>query len=343
MAGVIQHILPKFLLKGFAGRIEGKEKYFWVYRSDGKIFESNIKNTSVGRYFYGRERELSVDDDITTFENEYAAFLDELRAHQGKLEISDHRVPNLIAHIVTRTKHLRDSLRNSAEFIAERVNKYFSNSANANVAISKKINGEYKNRLINNRIPRYLRRNSQRLLKRKLPDFLNSYKNDMEKIRKSFFAELETEIPKIAKTAHIKGLSQGLIPEARVEDYQRLQWAVCNTYGTLILGDIGCLFDTASKKRFKSITFADDKILNIFLPISDQQILVGTSFSEIPQIDHNIINKETAKCSREYFICSKRSKIIESLIDLLGTEADIISEEELDQFEKKLFMKYGVN
>jgi len=44
MAGIRQHILPRFLLKGFASKVVGQEVFTWVYREEGKFFESNIIN-----------------------------------------------------------------------------------------------------------------------------------------------------------------------------------------------------------------------------------------------------------------------------------------------------------
>ena len=65
MSGAKQHILPKFLLKGFANRIKGNSIYTLVHRKDGQIFESNIKNICAERYFYGKEPDSSADADIT--------------------------------------------------------------------------------------------------------------------------------------------------------------------------------------------------------------------------------------------------------------------------------------
>jgi hypothetical protein len=41
MAGVRQHILPRFLLKGFASRLDALEVFTWVFRKGGNIFEAN--------------------------------------------------------------------------------------------------------------------------------------------------------------------------------------------------------------------------------------------------------------------------------------------------------------
>ena len=104
-------------MKGFASRTEGKEIYTLVYRTEVKPFEANITKVGVEKYFYGKEGELSVDDEITELEGKYAPLIDELRDIQGKVEITDQRIPDLITHLVIRTKYVRDSFRGSFKLL----------------------------------------------------------------------------------------------------------------------------------------------------------------------------------------------------------------------------------
>jgi len=82
MAGIRHHILARFLLKGFASKVSGDQTFTWVYRKEGKVFESNIINVAVERYFYGKEGELSVDDEITEIEKTFAPLLSSLRIEE---------------------------------------------------------------------------------------------------------------------------------------------------------------------------------------------------------------------------------------------------------------------
>jgi len=68
MAGKRHHILPRFLLKGFASRVQGEGVFSVVYRKDGKPFETNIEKISVEKHFYGKEGEISADEEITDLE-----------------------------------------------------------------------------------------------------------------------------------------------------------------------------------------------------------------------------------------------------------------------------------
>ncbi|GAC1446583.1 MAG: hypothetical protein NVSMB56_06650 [Pyrinomonadaceae bacterium] len=41
----------RFLLKGFASRVDGDEAFTWVYRKNSKPFEANTKNINVERLY----------------------------------------------------------------------------------------------------------------------------------------------------------------------------------------------------------------------------------------------------------------------------------------------------
>jgi hypothetical protein len=342
MAGNRQHILPKFLLKGFASRIQKKEIFTWVYQRDGTIFETNIKNVGVEKYFYGRKGEPFVDHDITKFEGAYAPLLDELRGEQGQVEISDHRIPDLITHLVIRTKHVRDSFRESSEFLIEKICEYLQDSEIIKNYILRKpeimrksIEEGFRDHPELRRFEKILRP----LLPRFLIAFLDSQKAEIQRLIKYFLEKSREDLPKWIRTAHIKGLSKGLIPEPRVEEYRQLRWFVYESNESIILGDIGCLFEVSGTRKYKSLTLNDDEIINVFLPISYKQILIGTSLSGIAFPDFKLINEAIAKCSRNFFICSEQSPDKVSLIPLLGKEAELITKEEIEEITKEIFLK----
>lgn len=346
MAGDRQHILPRFLLKGFASRVERKGIYTWVYSKEREPFETNIINVAVEKYFYGRDGELNVDDDITDFEGEYAPLLDELREHNGKVEISDPRIANLITHLVVRTKHIRDSYRESIEYLAELIRYYFSDFNNLKRAML----GNHE--MIRDNIEQGFRDHPQLLPYKKfliplLPKLIINHiqdnKDELNKFCQDYFDMIKKLAPKSMKEGHIKALIQSLTPELRVEDYKSLRWFTYNSNELLILGDIGCLIEVEGERRFKSMNVGDDVIKNVFLPISERQILIGTSFSTITNVNINILNETIAKCSREFFISSKNCPIKQSLVYLLGSETGIYSKEEVEQIAKNIFYEYRVN
>lgn len=346
MAGVRHHILPKFLLKGFASRVEGKEKkkiYTWLYPKNGEPCEASIKKVGVEKHFYGKEGELCVDCDITNFESEYALLLDQLRISSIENEIIDQRIANLITHLVTRTKHIRDSYRESTEFlideilnnflVADNIKKAILNNPDKMMDLIDEKLREYPTTLANKRMLRLL-------TPRVMPAFLDFQKDEMKELLRQHVKNIKVIAPMSIKEGHIKGLSQGLTPELRVKTYSALHWFLIETEMAIILGDIACLFEFIEGKKFRSIDFGDHKIKNIFLPISGNKLLLGTSLVQATDIDINLLNREIAKNSREFFISSQKSDDNLSLVPLIASDSDIMTKDEIDQIAKDVVAEF---
>lgn len=109
MAGSKNHILPKFLLKGFASRFEvKKDKAFsWWFRRDHEPRETNIDKINVERHFYGEDDKINVDPAITILELGFSTLVSELRETDEQTDISDTGIAEFVAHLTSRTRHLR--------------------------------------------------------------------------------------------------------------------------------------------------------------------------------------------------------------------------------------------
>lgn len=128
MTGIRHHILPKFLLRGFESKTIDRTVFAWVYSKKHSHREMSTKDISVEKYFYGRGEEVNIDPEITEIEPEFADLLNYLR--EKSEEVSDPRIAKFITHLSTRTKHLRDSVGESMEFLNEYLDKYFSDFEN---------------------------------------------------------------------------------------------------------------------------------------------------------------------------------------------------------------------
>jgi hypothetical protein len=166
---------------------------------------------------------------------------------------------------------------------------------------------------------------------------LDQQKSEFQSFTKAFFAQIQEALPTMIKDIHVTTLSKELIPEPRVGNYRSLKWFVYPSKVSLILGDVGCLFEV-SGNRYTSLD-SKDELKNVFLPISSHQILVGTSSDSAPQIDLQSLKKAYIKRSREYFICSESSTEMDSLALSIGEDAEIISKTELEQIMKEILSK----
>jgi PP-loop superfamily ATP-utilizing enzyme len=64
-------------------------------------------------------------------------------------------------------------------------------------------------------------------------------------------------------------------------------------------------------------------------------MLIGTSLSQIPEIDFKLINEGIAKCSRDFFICSENHSDIACLLSRIGEWAEIVSKNDLEEIVKE--------
>ena len=342
MKGPRQHILPRLLLRGFASRVDGNKIFTWIHWKNGKSLEASIKDVSVGKYFYGKEREISVDAEISAFENNYAGFINELRDKPNGTVVTDSRAADFITHLCLRTKHLRDSFSYPSGFLVDKLHEFLSNSNNVKTLVLKDpklMEDSFKDAIKDINIPPIIKEKLLLSLPYITSAVIDQHKGEIQLVIQFLFMRLKNSLPALIKEAHIKALGKGLVPEPRVEKYRLLKWFVCQSETDLILGDVGCLFAIKGGKRYKSITFADEEIQKIYLPISYDHILIGTPLHSVPEIDFKAINDAFARCSRDYFVSSKSSPEIVSLSLRIGEEADLISNEELEEIVRESLAK----
>ena len=109
MAGKRQHFMPRFLQQGFASRVKNDETYTWVFRKGALPFEANITKVGVESEFYNENEDTEADDLITKDEaTKFAGLVRAIRDGEPS-SLSDPRLPQLIAHLEIRTRHLRQN------------------------------------------------------------------------------------------------------------------------------------------------------------------------------------------------------------------------------------------
>ena len=163
------------------------------------------------------------------------------------------------------------------------------------------------------------------------PALMDEQRPELQLMMQGLGDEVKAILPKAVREGHLKSLAKNPVSEPRADEYSELNWFVCETDPALILGDTGCLFEVIGKRRYKSIDDKGDDITNIFLPVATHKLLLGTSFSTIPQINVKSINKAMARCSYEYFICADASADKTKLISLIGDTALALLRILLDQ------------
>lgn len=341
MAGVRQHILPRFLLKGFASKMDGKEVFTWVCRKGGNVFEANIKNVAVEKHFYTGPGEINVDDEITEIERGFALLLDELRQKNHGFEVTNPGLPEFVVHLSSRTKHLRDSFIDMTGAMTSILSNYLADERNVRAWLRdyykrhpEVVRKSIDDAILKMQLPRYQRRAFRQRLQNMISAerLMTQMDGDIPQYALMFSIlgpTLLQRLPAIVKDGHIQALAKSLVTEPRVEKYQRLNWFVCKPSEPLILGDVGCLFDIVGEDKLRSLGGTNEDIRMAYLPIASDCLLVGSATATIPELDFKAINKSFASYSRDFFVCRHLSEEVAVLLKFLGKDSQVFSESEL--------------
>jgi hypothetical protein len=334
MAGKRQHILPRFLLKGFSSRVEGEKVFASVHGKSNPAFETTIENISVEKHFYGKTDEVSADDEITDLEPSFAYLIDSLRQEKHGFCISDPLISDFIAHLSIRTKQIRESFRESTEYLVERLLEYLSDFENSKKLIlnnPKMAKQEVTKLLMNIPVPDWQKGMVLELMDIWLPTLVDEHKEEFAAMIQNLFEEIKPILPRAVKEGHIKSLARNPAPSTRADGYRQLNWFIYKADRPVLLGDTGCIFEVTAGRRFKPIDDMADEIVNVFLPITSGLMVVGTRYSSLPRIDEKPFIKAIAKCSYDYFVCSHSSREIETLSNSIGEWSGILSKKEIEQ------------
>lgn len=332
MAGVRQHILPRFLLKGFASRGSGKHQFAWVYKHKADAFETNINNIAVEKYFYGDSNNPVGDEKITGVENELAEFVDEVRFFKDGKKLNSFFAAKLVTHLSVRAKHIRQFTGNAAEVLIGSLTGMLSDTNlfyKAFIQDKGQLEKGMNENLEKQGVPQSIRPIFVEVGFELLPYLLKN--GIMQNIIIDLFKQATANLPSIIKTAHVETMAESPIPERRVNDLKLLDWIVKRTNQSLILSDAPCVFELDRGRRYQSLPANCAAISKVFLPISDNVLIIGSKNEYLSDAISCDINAESANISREFFISSKRNKENFKLSFQIGSTSELLTEEKAQE------------
>lgn len=168
------------------------------------------------------------------------------------------------------------------------------------------------------------------LVRANAPDLVEELLPHMQGVFNVLINNVKTILPIAIKEGHIKALLKDPAPESRSLAYETLSWFVRESPIPLILGDISCFFETEEQRRFKPLNDKGDRILNVFLPISTNKLLVGTKHSNGTAVDFGSVNEAMAKCSYEYFVASTTNPENGRLASCIGEWGGVLTQQEME-------------
>jgi hypothetical protein len=137
------------------------------------------------------------------------SLIDELRIKGRQDELSDTRIPDFIAHLSTRTKHFRDSLRGPSEFLIDKMSEQLTDTQILKALILKNpkiMKGEFLEEVSKGcRLNDFQKETLQKLMPFLIDLFLTDQKTEIQIVFQYIIAKLKKEFPRIVKESHIRG------------------------------------------------------------------------------------------------------------------------------------------
>jgi Protein of unknown function (DUF4238) len=364
MAGKRQHFIPQFIQSGFASHVSGDEVYTWVYRKDAKPFNTNIMNVGVEGYFYSQDGDNQLDDEITEAErSRFSVLVNSLRNSTGDVLADPIEIAELIVHLEARTRHFRQTILNTSEYLYGVMFKFFDDRCTfenylrrripvimqrqlqeSKIQFLQELKSQYQNissrslELLLVGIEPLIEQQIESDLPRIIESGLESLLDNLSIITERIKAELMPIIKDATKAGHIKALKKSIAPLEKIRWYQNLQFCVLPSLSTNIpLGDSVLIFQVEGERQFKPFTEKDDLIEAVYLPLSSSLVLVGTKMGITPYISK--LPMAIAQCSLEYFISDSQNMINDNLHNHIGEKACFLLENQLDDVLTKAIDK----
>lgn len=342
MPGKRQHFIPRFLQAGFASHQSGGEIFTWVYRKTANPFNSNIINVGVEGHFYRDGANTEADNLITGAERPFSVLIKDLRTG-NPASLSDPSLPQLVAHLELRTRHLRQSLLQTGEFVVSRILDLLSDEEAFAALLRKRLEREpsilreaLADVLAKENLPKELVEPVIKLVTPLIPAFIEAQKPHFSPFTTKLRALLPETLKSAAKSGHIRALTKSLSYETRADRYGQLTYTVAKyPEAHLILGDSAILFEIDGQaRRFKAFPDKDDRLSAVFLPLDPRTVLVGARghLSGPPAG----LPEAVARCSLEYFVAAEDSPAMRLLAQHIGTEALPLTPAELEAIVSEL-------
>ena len=253
------------------------------------------------------------------------------------MRVADPQIPELIAHLEVRTRHLRQSFLQAGDYLVSRLLDFMSDEDSY---------ADYLERTFRND-PSMLRQAlAVELEKSGLPEtmletilevsspLLPALIEQLKPTLRQSSAHLRSELPKTlrvaAKSGHIRALKKGVSPEVRIQRYKDLTYEVVDVQeGGLILGDAAILFHVEGAKPYKAFVDRDDGLNAVILPLTSTRLLVGAREGFCVS-GHNW-PEAIARCSLEYFIADEISNTNRLLQGRIAEDAAPLTRAELEE------------
>ena len=346
MAGRRHHILPRFLLKGFAKEVRSEQIYTWEYAKGRRPLPANINNVGVeGDYYGSPSDDVQADAAITELERTYGSLVEGLRTIPAG-PVRDLRVASFVAHLSARTKNLRLAFQEGADQLMEELGNLAGDEDRlVDVLRPKIVNEAYLRTEVLKQVPQKLTPAMERQLMpmmRPLAErFLLENKGQIARQMALAIQLLRGAIAQTAATGQNRAMLRfdGETPKAKL--WEQLHWRTETRTEPLLLGDSGCLFALEGDPQLHPYPEDPKNIATLYLPLTKGLLLVGSARRDAPAADTATLNEAAACCSRYFYASALGPEQHGHFQPLIGTRAVFFSRDRIAEIARECFEKMG--
>ena len=341
MSGANQHYIPRFLQRAFG--IRPRRQWIWLFGADVEPERCRIKKTGSADYFYSEpsaDGRPTLDDAITAVEQGMSIRLQTIRSGSPGNPIDAEAAAALVAHLATRTAHLRSTFGDGVARLLEGAKEVFTKPSNVEAMVG--VDEDVPNQLVREAIAKELARwpNVERsglprsvverigfaLLKENWGDFGGQFAD----LAGHLVDELRSLTGEAIRDGHNKAISEAGRSSDLEIAMRSFEWSVESGPPTgAVLPDCVALAFDEEGKTGNHLLVGVSRLQAVVMAVSPDKLLFGrrSGFSIPASFDWN---QEAARLSHDFFLSPRNDAETERLRGLIGTGIGPALEESLD-------------
>ena len=286
-SGPNQHYVPVFVQKAFG--IPPKRREVWYFERDKQPEKRAIKRTGSQDHFYAdptNEAVSTLDDEITKIEGTLSQILHSIRSAPIGGSVNPCNAASIVAHLASRTAHVRNSLKHVVPKLLDRVKVFFADADNLQAfggLDQTAPNDRFRERLFPGlserpeitdlNLPAHvIERVVFYLAKENAPEFLETRLPLFQPI----LERLLTSAEKLVRDGHNKALAKTPNSNPLETFLGTLNWTKQIVPGPAAILPDCIVIAITNKDEAASLTLlGQDDIRAVLLPVSPKQLLVG--------------------------------------------------------------------
>lgn len=347
MAGIRQHYLPRFLLKGFVSKEKKGQRFTYVFTKDSKAYETNIINIGLEKHFYDSQNEHKTDEAVTVDEERHSPFVLDLRTLNETTKVDSQKSMAFIVHMFKRTKHTRESIVDFHKGFVDVMQNSLNSDAHSQQRFADfiKTNRDDIAELMKEKLtkqywylsPIQLDVQIQILLGKIIKEPSHA-PEDFFRFFQEVFNRLKRDTPQISKSAQNRALLNDKVKDNYFRLENSFEWRVFFLDSSnYILGDVGPIGRSKFENNYKTLIPKSQNLEEIVLPISDKHLLVG-AYPEnfLSEYNAKYINKASASLSKFFFVSTRNDEKMEELVSLIGANAESFNDNDRAKIYQQL-------